>query len=164
MAAGVPSSDAIKALRPLGSYGDWTRLVRAPLVWLGLPDPATAVFDRMAEDPDREALGILLGAWGRRYGDRPTPVRRVAEDIVFGRDHDLEEVVREIADERGTINRKRFGRWIARHQGRIVNGRRFERGPKGNGAETWCVVGLGVSEVCGGQAAKSVDTAEVEVF
>jgi hypothetical protein len=37
-------------LQPLGSYGEWTRLVRAPLVWLGLPDPAASVFTRMAED------------------------------------------------------------------------------------------------------------------
>jgi hypothetical protein len=148
LAAGS-STDVIKALQPLGSYGEWTKLVRAPLVWLGLPDPATAVFERITEDPDRETLAMLLEAWRRRFGDRPTPVRRVADDVTLDHDTDLADAVRDIAEERGSINRKRLGRWIARHQGRPVNGYKFERGPRGNGAETWCVVGLGVLEVCG---------------
>ncbi|MCO5106231.1 MAG: hypothetical protein M9907_04015 [Burkholderiaceae bacterium] len=164
LAAGAPPTGAITALRPLGSYGDWTRLVRAPLVWLGLPDPATAMFERMAEDPDRETLGALLDSWCRRYGDRPTPVRRVLKDVASGRAPELEEVVRDVADEHGTINRRRLGRWIARHQGRIVDGRRFERGPKSSGSETWRVVGLVVSGVSAAPSAESVAIADVEVF
>lgn len=164
LAAGSPVTGPVRALRPLGSYGDWTRMVRAPLVWLGLPDPATAVFDRMAADPDRETLGTFLDAWHRRFGDRPTSVRRLVEDAVFDQTTDLAEVVRDIAEERGTINRKRLGRWIARHQGRVVDGRRFERGPKGNGAESWRVVGLGLSEVCGGEGGEAFAETDAEVF
>jgi len=164
LCADASSTDAIKALRPLASYGEWTRLVRAPLVWLGLRDPATSMFNRMAEDPDREALAVMLDAWERRYGDRPTRVHRVVEDVVFGRCSELEELVRDIAEERATINRRRLGRWIARHQGRVVDGRRFERGPRSGGSETWRVVGLVVSGVRAAPRAQSVPVIEEEVF
>ncbi len=156
LAADCPQTEAIKAMPALGSYGDWTRLVRKPLVWLEQPDPATAIFARMAEDPDREALGNLLHNWHGRFMGSPTPVRKLVEAVEFNRETALAEAVRDIAEERGVINRKRLGRWIARHQGRIVNGLKLERGTRGNGAETWCVVGLGVSGLSSGQTSESV--------
>ena len=152
LSAGSPATEATQALRPLGSYGDWTRLIRKPLVWLGMPDPATAVFGRIAEDPDRATLGALLEAWRQRFGERPTAVRQLIDEVTYNSDTDLAEGVHEIAEERGVINRKRLGRWIARHENRVVNGLKLERGPTGNGAASWCVVGLGVSEVAEGPA------------
>jgi NADPH-dependent glutamate synthase beta subunit-like oxidoreductase len=53
---------------------------------------------------------------------------------------ELKEVFREIAEERGEINRRRLGRWIARHQGQVVNGRRLEKVSTKNSAEKWQVV------------------------
>jgi hypothetical protein len=49
----------------------------------------------------------------------------------------LEEILREIAEERQQINRRRMGRWISRHQGRIVDGLRFERASGTTSAERW---------------------------
>lgn len=40
---------------------------------------------------------------------------------------ELKEVMREIAKDRGKVNRRRLGKWIARDQGRIVDGLRFEK-------------------------------------
>lgn len=160
--AGYPRQD----LKPLGSYGDWTRLVRAPLAWLGLPDAAKTVFDSMASDPDRETLGRLMVAWRLAFAGSPTPVRDVVglAESAFGSGHkDLCEVVRDVAEQRGQINRHRLGRWIARHQGRIVGGLKFERdSAKAGGVERWKVV-MVVSGVTFGQAAESV-TAEAPAF
>lgn len=53
---------------------------------------------------------------------------------------ELREVLRDIADERGEINRRKLGWWIRRHAGRIVDGMRIVRasGGSGNGsAERW---------------------------
>ena len=62
---------------------------------------------------------------------------RVSE---FGNDHaELREVMHDIADERGQINRRRFGWWIKRHAGRIVEGRRFVRTNSSRSAEVWKV-------------------------
>ena len=52
---------------------------------------------------------------------------------------DLREVLRDIADERGEINRRKLGWWIRRHAGRIVDGRRFIRASGNRSAEAWQV-------------------------
>lgn len=140
--AGAPAVAADgKPLQPLGSYGAWSRLVRAPLVWLGQADPAFPVFERMADDPDRETQGRLLLALQKRFGKTPIAVRDIVAAVeAFPRDVELAEVVREIAEEHGIINRRRLGRWLARHQDRIVNGMKLARASKTGGSERWQVV------------------------
>ena len=152
------------SLKPLASYGAWTGLVRAALVWLGQPDPATAVFTRMAEDPDRETLGRMLLAWNAAFGSSPTAVRdalRLTQNFGGGATRaELSEVFRDVAELKGEINRNRLGRWIGRHQGRIVHGLKFKRDTPAGGSERWSVRGVsGVSELSGdatGRPAQSV--------
>ena len=43
------------------------------------------------------------------------------------------DVLHDIAEERGEINRRKLGWWIRRHAGRIVDGRRFVRVPGNQG-------------------------------
>lgn len=52
---------------------------------------------------------------------------------------ELKEVIFEIADERGEINRRRLGWWVKRHAGQIVDGLRFIRYPGSSSAEKWRV-------------------------
>ena len=84
----------------------------------------------------------------------------------------LREVLREVADERGEINRRRLGKWIARHQGRIVDGLRFERASGTTSAERWQVKAVAlvatsvssVTLVSSGEGATSVsEICEVEL-
>ena len=59
---------------------------------------------------------------------------------VFTPEHkELNEVLHDIADERGEINRKKLGWWMKRHVGRIVDGRRFVRASGNRSAEAWTV-------------------------
>jgi hypothetical protein len=127
--------------KPLAGYGDWSDLCRQPLLWLNCADPTISVFEAMSEDPDRETLGRLLTAWQSVFGKTPAMVRdAVKQASVF---HDgyveLNEVLRDIADERGEINRRKLGWWIRRHAGRIVDGRRFVRASGNRSAEAWQV-------------------------
>jgi hypothetical protein len=127
--------------KALAGFGDWSDLCRQPLLWLGLADPTESVFRAMADDPDRETLCRLLTAWQSVFGRTPAMVRdAVKQASPFHDDRaELREVLHDIADERGEINRRRLGRWITRHAGRIVDGRRFARA-RGNGsAEAWRV-------------------------
>ncbi|GAC1357349.1 MAG: hypothetical protein NVSMB34_11920 [Variovorax sp.] len=143
--------------KALGSYGEWSRMVRAPLVWLGQPDPATAIFEGMAEDPDREMLGRLLTAWRESFGSAPTTIRALIDKTQGAfKNPELADVLHEIAEERGEINRRRLGRWIARHKERIVDGHRFERDTKSGGSERWRVVVTRVSGVSVSQVGKTV--------
>ena len=64
----------------------------------------------------------------------------VKQSTIFHDEHpDLGEVLRDIADERGEINRRKLGWWIKRHAGRIVDGRRFVRASGNRSAEAWKV-------------------------
>ena len=95
----------------------------------------------MAEDPDRETLDRLLTAWQSAFGKTPAMVRdAVKQASAFGDEHvDLREVLRDIADERGEINRRKLGWWMRRNAGRIVDGRRFVRASGNRSAEAWRV-------------------------
>jgi len=135
--AGRPKTEC----KSLAGFGDWSDLCRQPLLWLGLADPTESVFLAMAEDPDRETLGRILTAWQAVFGKTAAMVRdAVKQATSFGDEHvELREVLRDIADERGEINRRKLGWWIKRHAGRIVAGLRFVRGSGNRSAETWQV-------------------------
>lgn len=155
IAAGKPKA----ACKSMAGYGDWSDLCRQPLLWLGLADPTESVFEAMAEDPDRETLDRLLTAWQSAFGKTPAMVRdAVKQAAAFHNEHtELREVIHDIADERGEINRRRLGRWIKRHAGRIVDGRRFVRASGNRSAEAWQVESVSpVSSVPGVPSAQSV--------
>jgi hypothetical protein len=137
IAAGRPKTTC----KSLAGYGEWSDLCRQPLLWLNCADPTVSVFEAMAEDPDRETLGRLLTAWQLVFGKTPAMVRdAVKQASVFHDEHvELREVLRDIADERGEINRRKLGWWIRRHAGRIVDGRRFVRASGNRSAEAWQV-------------------------
>ena len=153
--AGRPQTDS----KSMAGYGDWSDLCRHPLLWLGLADPTESVFEAIAEDPDRETLGRLLIAWQSAFGKTAAMVRdAVKQAAAFHHEHgELREVLHDIADERGEINRRRLGWWIRRHAGRIVDARRFVRASGNRSAEAWQVVSVSpVSSVSGVPSAKSV--------
>jgi hypothetical protein len=157
IAAGSPASPC----KPLASYGAWSSWVRQPLLWLGMPDPADRIFEQLAQDPDRETLGRMLCSWGAAFGNAPAMIREAvtkAESRLSEEDKALREVLLEVAEERGEINRRRLGKWIARHQGRIVDGQRFERASGTTSAERWaCKSVTSVQTVSFGLPAKSVN-------
>jgi len=127
------SGDAATHCKPLASFGQWSAWVRQSLLWLSLPDPAERVFEQLAQDPDRETLGRLLHAWHAEFGETPTMIR----EAVIRCEPGMDEILRDIAEERQQINRRRLGRWISRHQGRIIDGLRFERASGTTSAERW---------------------------
>jgi hypothetical protein len=140
--AGCPKT----ACKPVASFGAWSDTVRQPLLWLGLPDPASSLFAAMDADPDREILGRLLMGCKRVFGSGPMMVRDIVEKASRlshkPSEVELYEVISDIADERGQINRKRLGKWISRHAGRLVDGLKFEKAPAGRNAEQWKVVSV----------------------
>ena len=155
--AGRPKADC----KSMAGYGDWSDLCRQPLLWLGLADATESVFEAMAEDPDRETLGRLLTAWQSAFGKTAAIVRDAVRVSAFGDEHaELREVLHDIADERGEINRRRLGWWIRRHAGRIVEGRRFVRASGNRSAEAWQLESVSpVSLVSGRPGVESVSGA-----
>ena len=139
--AWVVSGRPLAECQSLAGFSDWSALCRQSLLWLGLADATASVFKAMAEDPDRETLSRLLTAWQAVFGKTAAMVRdAVKQASERGVEHvSLREVLHDIADERGEINRRKLGWWIKRHAGRIVDGLRFVRASGNRSAEAWQV-------------------------
>ncbi|WP_197488524.1 hypothetical protein [Methylomonas koyamae] len=154
--AGRPKTDC----KPLGNYDEWSDLCCQPLLWLGCADPVASVFEAMTEDPDRETLARLLSAWQAVFGNTAAMVREAIHksELAFEDHQELREVLDDIANERGEINRRKLGRWIKRHAGRIVDGKRFVRAPGNSSSERWRVESvLSVLEVVSDPILKTVE-------
>jgi hypothetical protein len=142
MVAGKPISNC----KPVNGFDEWTKLVRQPLLWLEMEDPATRLFQQLEQDPGKETLGRVLSAWLREFGSVPTMIREVCQKTdanAFQRNEELREALLEVAEERKEINRRKLGRWISRNEGRIVGGLRFERAEGNTSAERWIVRQVG---------------------
>lgn len=139
--AWVAADRPVTICKSLSGFSDWSDLCRQPLLWLGLPDPAMSIFETIEGDPDRELLTRLLNSWQVVFGNAPTMVREAVQKsrIELDDNKELKEILHDIADERGEINRHRLGRWIKRHEGQIIDGRRFLRCGGNNSAEKWRV-------------------------
>lgn len=135
IAAGEPPTQCL----PLASFTAWSDRCRQPLLWLGLADPASSVFVGMADDPERETLGRFLTALHAQFEKRPVMVRDIVKRAQDGgvRAEELREVVCDIAGERDAINRRRLGRWMKRHAGRIVDGMKLVKAHENKNAESW---------------------------
>lgn len=71
-AAGAPRA----SVPPIGSFGEWSELCRQPLLWLGLPDPATSLLEQLRNDPDVASLAAFMEAWSYEFGERPVQLPR----------------------------------------------------------------------------------------
>ena len=91
----------------------------------------------MSDDPDRDLLGRLLKGWCRIFQTTNAMVRNLIDKAES--DDEFKEVLNDIAEERGDINRRKLGRWIKRNEGRIVNGLRLNRASGGGSASAWRV-------------------------
>lgn len=73
VAAGSP-----RQMPPLGSYGEWSRLVRDPLIWLGMVDPCAVMEKVRGADPQLASLTAVMAQWLINIGaGLPVPVRTV---------------------------------------------------------------------------------------
>ncbi|RVT97654.1 hypothetical protein EOD42_07495 [Rhodovarius crocodyli] len=76
----------LPAGRALGSFNDWGRWCRDPLLALGCQDPVARVADAKARDPRRQNVAEIFNAWWEAHGSSAIGVK------------DLAEAVRDVAD------------------------------------------------------------------
>jgi hypothetical protein len=68
---GVQQGDALPRGRPIGSYEQWARWCRDPLLALGCRDPIERLADIKAADPKRRQLIEVFTLWDRHHSDQP---------------------------------------------------------------------------------------------
>lgn len=72
----------LEAGRPLGSFDQWCRWVRDPLLALGCEDPAERVSEAKESDGRRQTLLQLFEMWWDKHGDRPVTLANLHEDVL----------------------------------------------------------------------------------
>lgn len=125
---------------PLGSFEDWSREVRDPLVWAGAADPCDTRAELLASDSEEHTLRQLLAGWSEVGGaETAITVRTAAERLP--RSPTLREALEELGAMTGDkVNTGALGRRLAKHQGRWCGGRRLVKGGEDrNGVALWRV-------------------------
>lgn len=119
--------------------GAWSDYCRYPLIWLGHPDPATALVAQIQHDPDGDALKSLMTEWYAEFGSTPTTVRQAVK-VAFDSRPNLLDAIREFpVEERGEINRSKLGWLLKKNANRIVGGFEFQQA-EADGRTAWRVV------------------------
>lgn len=120
LAAGAPK---IPGLHGFGGFEQWDRMVRRPLVWLGLPDPLLTSEELREQDPDLEAMRLMFSAWRDSFGDRSvTGAEVISEGQSIGQseNEELRDALQLVCAEKP--NSRRLGFWLRSHRERIVDG------------------------------------------
>ncbi len=106
-------------ITPFVRFGDWSRLVRGALVWLGEADPVLTQERLRDRDPVRTGLGALLEAWRMEFGNKAMLVNEVAAT----ENRELKVALQEVASKDGDkISNKLLGCYLRRYTGRAEGG------------------------------------------
>jgi hypothetical protein len=71
----------IKSGIALGSFAQWCRWVRDPLLALGCQDPVERVSEAKQRDGRRQAVADLFAIWWDKHHDHPVAVRQLHDDV-----------------------------------------------------------------------------------
>lgn len=149
-------------MTPWGSFEDWSRHVRAPLIWLGLPDPY-CTRSSLAEATDHEGdlarrvFGFLEDLDPGRCGLTVNEVRaRLQRNDHAEHKAALVEWVGR-ADREGLPNPRSLGMKLRHHRNRIVSGKMLLKM-----GERWKVVEAGSGDSGGSRTARSATSGAEE--
>ena len=120
LAAGAPK---VQGLHGFGGFEQWDRMVRRPLVWLGLPDPLLTSEELREQDPDLEAMRLMFSAWRESFSDRAVTGAEVineSQSVGQSENEELRDALQLVCAEKP--NSRRLGFWLRSHRERIVDG------------------------------------------
>ena len=78
---GRQAGDGLRRGRALGSFGQWCRWCRDPLLALGCVDPVDRIADAKLNDPRRRAVAELFHAWQAAHGNDAVTVAELAQSV-----------------------------------------------------------------------------------
>ena len=110
-------------------------------MWLGLPDPATALLEQVRHDPDGDILSGLMIEWYAAFGSNPTTVRKAVEAAGYSHPNLLDAMREFPVEERGEINRSKLGWLLKKNANRIVGRFEFQKA-EADGRTAWRVVAV----------------------
>jgi hypothetical protein len=118
---------------PWGRFEAWSRMVRAPLVWLGMIDPCVSAREIEDVDPQRNELLRFMIAWRETYKDEKKSAREALHDaenqLVGGATPSgLTQVIADLAaDPSGKLSAKRMAGWLRARIGSRAGGLELQK-------------------------------------
>jgi putative DNA primase/helicase len=137
-----------KVSPPLGSFEQWSDLVRSALIWMGSPDPLGNSNKIRENDPEKERTSAIIAALPAGKPWAAADIARMVEEGAFdpigNRRHEaLIDALSEFI-ERGRLKTSGFSGFLRKHSGRIVNGQMIVNAGKNRvNAVLWCVQAIG---------------------
>jgi putative DNA primase/helicase len=141
IAAGMPE------LPPdLNGFERWSRLVRAPLMWLGEDDPVLTMEAAREGDARLQAKAAALAAIGELFGYGEDQARTAAQMIEAAdsaypteKQKGLREALMAVARQGREISPNKLGCWLRQAKGQIVTGLRLGGKPDRVKVNWWWV-------------------------
>lgn len=130
---------------PLASFGDWSRLVRSALMWLGRPDPVLTMTKAREDDPVKTALTNLYSAWHGAVGSEPKTASEIIKTGNLRGAYDAfmhpelaEALVSVAGDRTGRVSASSLGAYFANHKDRVLDGMKLvENGKTRTNQKLW---------------------------
>ena len=129
------------SLSTFGSFEQWSRRIRAPLVWLGKTDPCETIAEIRDNDPYRAALVAVIEQWkaylqlGTKYSVQEVIERAVNVPSFY-------TALMNVANSRSgqAISNDRLGRWLKGVQGKMVGNLTLQSTGKKDGYPLWALI------------------------
>jgi hypothetical protein len=109
-----------------GSFEEWSRTVREPLVWLGMADPLDTRSAIRRRDPELDGMNAILGAWSAAWADGTLTAKEAAENAEV-EDAMLAYAVKEAPRVAPKIDFRAVGHLLSKFEGRVFGGLRIDR-------------------------------------
>jgi hypothetical protein len=121
---------------PIGSYEEWSDLVRAPLIWLGEHDPVVSMETIRAEDPEMTTLREIIEHWLQQLNlHEGYTANRIITFACEKRETfsgigdfirpEFRDALLRVAGHGGTVSSRNLGTWLSGMNGRPVGGHKL---------------------------------------
>jgi putative DNA primase/helicase len=142
-------SGEVQEVAPIASFEDWSRTVRAALLWLGRADPCASMEEARDDDPVLIDLRDVLVHAAPAIGTGSKFVVRELAEISNRRNvdeygnatdlahPDLRDALMRVSGLKNEVNTRSLGRWLSTNEGRIAEGLRFRRVKESVSGSQW---------------------------
>jgi hypothetical protein len=159
---------------PFAGFDGWSKAIRYPLIWLGLPDPYESTKEAREMDPQREGLRVRIDALLKVYGAGDGNEFEFTAVNVFNKYSETTlglggkptplypELVMAFASERGPVSPRTIGKQLNKDLGRVMNGYSLTIAMKSAHGHRYKLVGEACNPEMSGAEPKQEPTPEYE--
>jgi putative DNA primase/helicase len=125
---------------PLPSFERWSRVVRDPLVWLGLPDPLETQYDEA--DDDADGLAEAFSGIKERFGDlewTAAELEQAAGERAMGEQTARAAALAAALEAGNLIDIHKARYWLRENRDRVSGGLKLVQASKHAGGARWSI-------------------------